>query len=70
MFDYAKCGWMSRVTKLKLQIKAAEREIHRTVSSSIKHRIREFHVVVMQNVKESVPKILLHVQNCCFAYWT
>ena len=68
--DNVKCGWMSRVTKLKLWIKAAEREIHPSVSSSIKHRIREFNVVVMQNVKESVPKILLHVRNCCFAYWT
>ena len=67
--DDVKCGWMSRVTKIKLWIKAAEREIHLAVSS-IKHRIREFNVVVMQNVKESVPKILLHVRNCCFAYWT
>ena len=47
---------MSRVTRLKLWIKAAEREIHLTVSFSIKHHIREFHVVVMQKCQRKCIK--------------
>ena len=39
-------------------------------TSSIKHEIRHFHVVVVQKRERNVQKSVMHVQSCCFAYKT
>ena len=35
--------------------------------SSTKHKMRHFHVVVMQQWLRIVPKSMMHMQSCCFA---
>ena len=37
-------------------------------TSSWKREIRHFHVVVVQRRKQNLPKTMMHVQSCCFAY--
>ena len=37
---------------------------------SIKHEIRHFRVVVVQKRQGNVRKSVMHMQSCCFAYWT
>ena len=36
--------------------------------SSIKHKIRHFHVEVVQKQERIVQKRVMHMQGCCFAY--
>ena len=39
-------------------------------TSSIKHKSKHFHVVVVQKRERNVQKSVMHVQSCCFAYKT
>ena len=39
-------------------------------TSSIKHEIRHFHVVVVQCRQRNVQKSVMHVQSCYFAHKT
>ena len=43
---------------------------HFLFTSSIKHEIRYFQVVVLQKQQRNVQKSVMHVQSCCFAYQT
>ena len=40
---------------------------HFLFTSSIKHEIRYFQVVVLQKQQRNVQKSVMHVQSCCFA---
>ena len=35
---------------------------------SIKRKIRRFHFVVVQKQERNVPKSVMNVRSCCFAY--
>ena len=70
---FVKC----RHTLLKLNFKgpysSSEREIkfrRRLFTFPIKHKIRHFHVAVVQNRKRNIQTSVLHVQSCYFAYKT
>ena len=70
---FVKC----RRTLLKLNFKGpypiSEREIEFRrclFKISIKREIRHFHIVVVQKRQRNVQKSVMHVQSCCFAYWT
>ena len=43
---------------------------HFLFTSSIKHEIGYFQVVVLQKQQRNVQKSVMHVQSCCFAYQT
>ena len=48
--------------------KEGERKFRRCLStSSIKHEIRHFHVVVVQKRQRNAQKNVMHVQRRCFA---
>ena len=73
LFQFAESGKCKRIS-LELiswgphSSLGREKEIRRRLfTSSIKHAIRHFHVVVVQGRKRNVQKSVMHVQSCCFA---
>ena len=40
----------------------------RLLTFSLKGKIRQFHVVVVQKRQRNKQKTEMHVQSCCFAY--
>ena len=49
------------------QSSVKEKESRLVFTSSTRHEIRQFHVVVVQRRQRNVQKCLMHVQSCCFA---
>ena len=63
-----------RRTLLKLNFKGPNSSSEREITfrrclfmSSIKRKIRHFHVVVVQKRERNVQKSVMHVRSCCFA---
>ena len=58
--------FLRTIFKFRKRIKVCRR----LFTSSLKSKIRQFHFVVLQKRPRNLQKSEMHVQSCCFAYWT
>ena len=58
--------FLRTIFKFRKRIKVCRR----LFTSSLKSKIRQFHFVVLQKRPRNLQKSEMHLQSCCFAYWT